>query len=83
MTHVTKTILGIPNVVVVEKLFVDGRLEEIAQDWYTQDVEGTVWCFGETIREFDRKGNAIPAKGAWQAGVDGATRDCHARTPPG
>ncbi|HET7869379.1 MAG TPA: hypothetical protein VFM85_03565 [Actinomycetota bacterium] len=72
VTHHTKTILGIPNTVVVDKLFVDGQLEEIAHDWYTQDVQGNVWYFGETIQEFDRRGDSIPAKGAWQAGVDGA-----------
>ena len=68
----TRTILGVANTVVVDKLYVDGRLEEIAHDWYTQDRQGNVWYFGETIKEFDRQGNQIPAKGAWQAGVDGA-----------
>ena len=68
----TKMILGVANTVVVDKLYVDGRLEEIAHDWYTQDRQGNVWYFGETIVEFDRRGNQIPAKGAWQAGVDGA-----------
>jgi len=67
-----KTILGVANTVVVDKLYVDGELEEIAHDWYTQDGQGNVWYFGETITEFDRQGNEVPAKGAWQAGVDGA-----------
>jgi hypothetical protein len=72
VTARAKEILGVTNVVVVDKLYVDGRLEEIAHDWYTQDRQGNVWYFGETIKEFDRKGNQVPAKGAWQAGVDGA-----------
>jgi hypothetical protein len=72
VTQRTKVILGITNTVVVDKLYVDGRLEEIAHDWYSQDRQGNVWYFGETIQEFDRRGNQIPAKGAWQAGVDGA-----------
>jgi hypothetical protein len=72
VTHRTKKILGVTNTVVVDRLYVDGRLEEIAHDWYSQDRRGNVWYFGETIKEFDRKGNQIPAKGAWQAGVDGA-----------
>jgi len=62
VTDRTKTILGIPNTVVVDKLYVDGRLEEIAHDWYTQDVHGNVWYFGETIQEFDRRGNPIPQR---------------------
>ena len=72
VTRATKLILGVANTVVVDRLFVEGRLEEIAHDWYTQDRQGSVWYFGETIREFDPKGDQIPAKGAWQAGVDGA-----------
>lgn len=72
VTDETKIILGVANTVIVDTLYVDGRLEEIAHDWYTQDVHGNVWYFGETIQEFDRRGNPIPAKGAWQAGVDGA-----------
>jgi hypothetical protein len=72
VSHDTKMILGVANTVVVDKLFVDGELEEIAHDWYSQDRQGNVWYFGETIKEFDRQGNQIPAKGAWQAGVDGA-----------
>jgi hypothetical protein len=68
----TKKVLGVTNTVVVDKLYVDGRLEEIAHDWYTQDRQGNVWYFGETIEEFDLRGNRVPAKGAWQAGVGGA-----------
>jgi len=32
----TKMILGVANTVVVDKLYVAGRLEEIAHDWCTQ-----------------------------------------------
>jgi hypothetical protein len=72
VTHRTKEVMGVPNTVVLDKLYVDGRLEEIAHDWYSQDRQGNVWYFGETIKEFNRKGQQIPAKGAWEAGVDGA-----------
>jgi hypothetical protein len=68
----TKEILGVANTVVVDKLYVNGRLEEIAHDWYTQDRQGNVWYFGETIKEYDPRGKQIRAKGAWEAGVDGA-----------
>lgn len=72
VTPRTKKILGVANVVVIDKLIVNGRLEEIAHDWYTQDRQGNVWYFGETIKEYDPKGKETPAKGAWEAGVDGA-----------
>ena len=72
VTDRTKKILGVTNTVVEDKLYVAGRIEEIANDWYSQDRQGNVWYFGETIREFDRSGEEVPAQGAWQAGVDGA-----------
>ncbi len=72
VSHHTKKILGVANTVVVDKLYVNGRLEEIAHDWYTQDRQGNVWYFGETTKEYDPRGKQIPAQGAWEAGVDGA-----------
>jgi hypothetical protein len=72
VTHRTKKILGVKNTVVEDRLYVGGRLQELARDWYAQDRRGNVWYFGEHIKEFDAKGHRIPAKGAWKAGVDGA-----------
>jgi hypothetical protein len=72
VTGDTKEVMGVTNTVVVDRLFVDGRLEEIAHDWYAQDRDGNVWYFGETIREFNHQGKEIPAKGEWKAGADGA-----------
>jgi hypothetical protein len=72
VTHRTRQVLGVTNIVVIDKLYVGGRLEELAHDWYTQDRQGNVWYFGETIKEYDAKGKQIPAQGMWEAGVDGA-----------
>jgi hypothetical protein len=72
VTRRTRQILGVTNTVVDDRAYVDGRLEEISHDWYAQDRQGNVWYFGEHIEEFNRKGKRIPAKGAWEAGVDGA-----------
>jgi hypothetical protein len=72
VTHRTREVMGVTNAVVIDKLYVNGRIEEIAHDWYTQDREGNVWYFGETIKEYAPNGKRIPAKGAWEAGVDGA-----------
>jgi hypothetical protein len=72
VTRRTRRVMGVTNVVVLDKLYVNGRIEEIAHDWYTQDREGNVWYFGETIKEYAPNGKRIPAKGAWEAGVDGA-----------
>src|SRR5262245_20541911 len=35
VTRHTKMILGVENTVVLDRLYVEGRLEEIAHDWYT------------------------------------------------
>jgi hypothetical protein len=72
VTHKTRKVMGVTNVVVVDKLYVDGHIEEIAHDWYSQDRDGNVWYFGETIKEYAPNGKQIPAKGAWEAGVNGA-----------
>lgn len=42
VTHRTREVMGVTNVVVVDRLYVNGRIEEIARDWYTQDRRGNV-----------------------------------------
>ena len=55
VTHETRTIEGVPCVVVQDRLWIEGRLGERTTDWYTQDRQGNVWYFGEQTAEFDRK----------------------------
>src|SRR5437660_1318631 len=50
VTHKVKKIMGVPNVVIRDRLFRDGRLAEDTLDWYTQDRQGAVWYFGEATR---------------------------------
>ena len=72
VTHRTATIDGAPCVVVDDRLYVSGRLEEHTTDWYTQDSKGNVWYFGEqTASKLDRKGKPVTS-GTWKAGVAGA-----------
>ncbi len=72
VTHRLKTIQGAPCVVVSDRLWVQGRLEERTTDWYAQDSQGNVWYFGEDTAELDRNGKVTSTEGTWQAGVDGA-----------
>jgi hypothetical protein len=72
VTRQTKTILGAPCVVLRDKVFVEGRLEEDTTDWYSQADDGTVWYFGEATRTLDGKGRTVSREGSWQAGVNGA-----------
>jgi hypothetical protein len=72
VTHETKTIEGVPCVVVHDRLYLRGRLGERTTDWYSQDKQGNVWYFGEKTAELDRHGRVISTQGTWTAGVNGA-----------
>ena len=72
VTHRTKTIQGAPCVVVSDRLYLHGRLEERTSDYYTQDSHGRVWYFGEDTAELDRQGHVKDTSGSWLAGRDGA-----------
>jgi hypothetical protein len=72
VTHRTKTIQGVPCVVVDDRLYVKGHLAERTTDWYSQDAKGNVWYFGEATAELDKSGKVTTTEGSWQAGRDGA-----------
>jgi hypothetical protein len=71
VTNQTKTILGIPCVVVHATGTLDGELTEDTFDWYAQDDDGNVWYLGEATTEFEN-GVPVSTAGSWEAGVDGA-----------
>ncbi len=50
--------------------FLDGRLEEVAYDFYAQDDNGSVWYFGEDVFNF-KDGAIANTHGTWTAGKDG------------
>jgi len=52
--------------------FRDGRLEEVALDWFAQDDAGTVWYFGEDVADYDETGEIISTEGTWRVGRDDA-----------
>ena len=72
VTHRTRKIDGVPCVVVADRLYLRGRLEERTTDWYSQDRKGNVWYFGESTAELDAQGHVKSTEGTWQAGRDGA-----------
>jgi hypothetical protein len=50
--------------------YLDGRIQEVAYDFYAQANDGSVWYFGEDVADFE--GGAIVTKeGTWIAGKDG------------
>jgi hypothetical protein len=70
VTGDTKVVMGVTCVVVHDVAKVGGIVEEDTYDWYAQDVDGTVWYFGEDTTAFE--GGTSSKEGSWQAGVDGA-----------
>ena len=83
VTHETKTIDGVPCVVVHDRLYLHGRLGERTTDWYSQDEKGNVWYFGENTAELDVHGHVTSTAGTWTAGLNGAQPGIeHAGPPP-
>ena len=72
VTHRVKTIDGVPCVVIQDRLYLSGSLEERTTEWYSQDKQGNVWYFGEDTAELARDGHVTSTSGSWRAGVDGA-----------
>lgn len=72
VTRRTQVIDGVTCVVVHDKSFVNGKLEENTFDWFAEDKKGNVWYFGEDTTHFNPNGTVSHA-GTWKAGVNGAT----------
>jgi hypothetical protein len=51
--------------------FQQGRIVEVATDWYAQDDLGSVWYLGEDVFNYE-EGVVADTDGTWQAGRDGA-----------
>jgi len=72
----TRDVMGITNVVVRDRVYLDDVLIEDTHDWFAQDNAGNVWYFGEAVDNYnyDVAGELIDIthEGAWEAGVDGA-----------
>lgn len=50
--------------------FSDGRINEVALDWFAQDDSGAVWYLGEDVFNYE-DGAVADAEGSWVAGKDG------------
>ena len=72
VTSRTEVVAGVTCIVVDDKLWLNGKLEETTLDYYVQDRAGNVWYFGEDTQELDANGNIVSTEGSWHTGVDGA-----------
>lgn len=50
--------------------FSDGRIHEVALDWYAQADDGSVWYLGEDVFNYEA-GVVADTDGTWQAGQEG------------
>ena len=50
--------------------FSDGRIHEVALDWYAQADDGSVWYLGEDVFNYEA-GAVADTGGTWQAGREG------------
>jgi hypothetical protein len=50
--------------------YLDGRIQEVALDWYAQADDGAVWYFGEDVFNYE-EGVVADIDGTWIAGEDG------------
>ncbi len=64
-------ILGVPCVVVEDRVWVEEKLIESTLDWYAQDSDGNVWYMGEYSESYEN-GSTPDTAGSWEGGVDGA-----------
>ncbi len=51
--------------------YLDGRLEEVALDFYAQADDGSVWYLGEDVFNYNEKGHIADTEGTWLAGKEG------------
>jgi hypothetical protein len=67
----TRVVSGVPAVVVLDRVYLDGDLIEETRDWFAQDADGNVWYLGEDSKEIEH-GVVVSTEGSWEWGVDGA-----------
>ncbi|MDH3504112.1 MAG: hypothetical protein OEZ41_04575 [Nitrospirota bacterium] len=71
VTNETKEILGVTCIVVRDVVEENGEIIEDTDDWYTQDMFGNVWYFGEISKNYE-DGDLANLDGSWKGGVDDA-----------
>ncbi len=57
----------IDTAVVQYVAYLDGRIQEVAMDWFAQADDGSVWYFGEDVSNYEN-GKVADTDGTWVAG---------------
>ncbi len=69
--HRTFTVNGeeVDTLIVEDRAYEDGKLSEVALDYFAQDDNGTVYYFGEDVDEY-QNGKIVSHEGSWLLGKD-------------
>jgi len=67
----TVEVAGVTCRETVARQTLDGVLVEETAEWFAQQNDGSVWCFGESTRRYET-GFLAGTEGSWRAGIDGA-----------
>jgi hypothetical protein len=59
----------VETLVVEDKAFEDGKIAEVAIDYFAQDDNGMVYYFGEDVDEY-KDGKVVSHDGSWILGKD-------------
>ena len=72
-TRIIESTLGEPVETLVSQYaaFLDGRIEEVALDYYAQADDGSVWYFGEDVFNYNEDGVIGDTDGTWLSGKEG------------
>jgi hypothetical protein len=74
----TKLIAGVRCIVIRDLVFEDGLIHEATDDWYAAAKDGSVWYFGEEVKDYEAFTGDIPKRaelvsidGSFKVGRDG------------
>jgi hypothetical protein len=74
----TKRIAGVDCIVIRDLVFEDGLIHEATDDWYVPAKDGSVWYFGEEVKDFEAfkgdnplRSELVSIDGSFKAGRDG------------
>jgi len=70
VTNDIKVILGVTCAVVRDIVEDNGEVIEDTKDWFAQDLDGNVWYFGESVKDF-ADGELVSIAGSFIAGGEG------------
>lgn len=79
VTNRTKLIEGVNCIAIVDTVTQDGALHEDTEDWFCPAKDGTVWYFGEEVKNYEsfdgdtpRKPELVTIDGSFKVGRDRA-----------